>query len=312
MIEIKASENRQIRPNPVPIIAIPSPGVWPKPFPFGQSLPGARLPVATLFVNLGPPPAKVLHQAGIDEAEEDDDDAKRQARVERGAEGHGVLCPPGTGASLDVVVEDVADEGPDGEVETRGRGDPGHGAQYHGQVDLPDDAALLVAAVEPERDGEEGAQGEAPHEGAVHGARAEELVDADDAPEDGAVEVDAGDGAGEAVEGGGGAESLDVDEHPVQDADLSNGGDQCRHDLDSEHDPGRDLHVVAELEVGGKLDPLGGGDVSVRDKYHVGYWAAWEHCAANELADEVDAAMLVRNSHNNAIWYKEDCAYSKR
>ena len=38
---------------------------------------------------------------------------------------------------------------------------------------------------------------------------------ADDAPEDGAVEVDAGEGAGEAVGGGGVAEVGDGGEHPV-------------------------------------------------------------------------------------------------
>ena len=44
---------------------------------------------------------------------------------------------------------------------------------------------------------------------------AEEVLRADYAPEDGAVEVDAGDGADQAVDGFGGADVGDVGEHPV-------------------------------------------------------------------------------------------------
>ena len=38
--------------------------------------------------------------------------------------------------------------------------------------------------------------------------------------------MDAGDGAGEAVDGVGGADVGDVDEHPVQDGDLDDAGDE--------------------------------------------------------------------------------------
>lgn len=113
----------------------------------------ASLPVAPLLVDLGAPPAKVLDPAGVYKDEEDNDDAKGQARVERGAERHGVLGPPGVCAALDEVVEEEADEGPDGEVEPRGGGDPAHGAEDDGQVDFAEEAVLLAAAVEPQRDG---------------------------------------------------------------------------------------------------------------------------------------------------------------
>lgn len=261
-----------------------------------------------MLVDLGAPPAKVLHPPGVYEDEEDNDDAKGQARVERGAEGHGVLAPPGVCAALDEVVEEEADEGPDGEVEPRGGGDPAHGAEDDGQVDLAEEAVLLAAAVEPQRDGQEGAEGEAPDEGAVDCRGAEELAGADDAPEDGAVEVHAGNGAGEAVDGLGGADAADVCKHPVEDADLGDGGDEGGDDLDEEHDARRDLHVVAELEVGGELDALGGGDVAVGDEDHVGNGAAGEGDAADELADEVDAAVLVGDGHDDAVGDEEDGA----
>lgn len=266
------------------------------------------LPVAALLVDLGAPPAEALHPAGVYEDEEDNDDTESEARVEGGAEGHSVLAPPGVCAALDEVVEEEADEGPDGEVEPRGGRDPAHGAKDDGQVDLADEAVLLAAAVEPGGDGQEGAEREAPDEGAVDCAGAKELAGPDDAPEDGAVEVDAGDGAGEAVDGLGGADAPDVGEHPVEDADLGDGGDERSGDLDGEHDARRDLHVVAELEVGGELDALGRGDVAIGDEDHVGDGAAGEGDAADELADEVDAAVLVGDGHDDAVGDEEDGA----
>lgn len=113
----------------------------------------AGLPVASLLVDFGAPPAEILHPPRIYKDEEDDDDAKGQAGVQRGAERHGVLAPPGVGAALDEVVEEEADEGPDGEVEPRGGGDPAHGTEDDGQVDFAEETVFLVAAVEPQWDG---------------------------------------------------------------------------------------------------------------------------------------------------------------
>ena len=76
----------------------------------------------------------------------------------------------------------------------------------------------------------------------------------------------AGEGAGEAVDGGWGAEVGDVGEGPVQDADLDDAGDEGGGQLDFEEELGRDLHVVAEFEVRGEFDTLRGGDVAVGDK----------------------------------------------
>ena len=40
--------------------------------------------------------------------------------------------------------------------------------------------------------------------------------------------------------------------------------------------------------------------------YHVGDGPAWEDYAADELADEVETAVLVRDGHDYADWYEED------
>ena len=74
-------------------------------------------------------------------------------------------------------------------------------------------------------------------------------------------------------------------EHPVQHADLRHAADQRRRHLDREELLRRDLHVVAELEVGGELDALGRRDVAVGDEDHVGHGPAGEDDAADQLAD---------------------------
>lgn len=81
----------------------------------------------------------------------------------------------------------------------------------------------------------------------VEGAFAEEAPGADDAPEDTAVEVDARDGAGEAVDSFRRADPRDVGEHPVQNGDLGDAGDEGGDHLDGEEDFRGDFHVVAQL-----------------------------------------------------------------
>ena len=143
-------------------------------------------------------------------------------------------------------IEEQADECPDGEVETGGGRDPAQTAEDDGEVYLaPRAAGGAAAADEPDEDRGDEADWECPDQRSVEGVLAEEAVRADDAPEDGAVEVHAGDGADEAVDCLGGAEVGDVGEHPVEDADLDDAGDEGGGDLDFEEEFGRDFHVVA-------------------------------------------------------------------
>lgn len=213
-----------------------------------QSLIRAAQPITPLLVDPGAPPLQHSQPApaGIEEAEEDNDDAERKTRIQRRGQRHGVLGPPGRGAAAQVRVEEEADEGPDGEVEARGRRDPAQAAEENGQVDpAPRAAGPAAAADEPDEDRRHEADEEGPDERSVEGVVAEEALRAYDAPEDGAVEVHACDGAGEAVDRFWRADVGDVREHPVQDADLDDAGDEGRGDLDFEEEFGRDLHVVA-------------------------------------------------------------------
>ncbi len=119
-----------------------------------------------------------------------------------------------------MVVEEVAHERPDGEVQARGGWDPRHGPEDDGQVHLADETVSLVPAVEPEWDGEDGTQWEAPDEGTINGIGTEEFTYANDAPENGPIEVNTGNGTGEAVDSLRCAQSSDVGKHPVQHTDL--------------------------------------------------------------------------------------------
>lgn len=65
---------------------------------------------------------------------------------------------------------------------------------------------------------------------------------------------------------------------------------------------------MAEFEVGGELDTLGGGDVAIGDEEHVCDGAAGEDGTADELADEVDAGVLVGDGHDDAVGDEEDGA----
>jgi hypothetical protein len=62
---------------------------------------------------------------------------------------------------------------------------------------------------------------------------------------------------------------------------------------------------VAELEVGREFEALRRSDVSVGCKDHVGNRTPREGDTADELADEIEAALLVCDGHDYANGYEE-------
>ena len=216
--------------------------------PRRQRLVGTALPIAPLFENPRAPPLQLVQPSppGIQETKEHDHDPEGQTRVQRRGKRHGVFAPPGRGAPAQVRVEEEADERPDREVETRGRRYPAQTAKEDGQVDFaPQAAGGAAAADEPDEDRGDEADEEGPDQRPVEGAFAEAALRADYAPEDTAIEVDAGYGACEAVDCLRGADVGDVGEHPVQDADLDDAGDEGGGYLHFEEEFRGDLHVVA-------------------------------------------------------------------
>ena len=78
----------------------------------------------------------------------------------------------------------------------------------------------------------------------------------------------------------------DIREHPRLNAELHGAGDNCGDDLCPEHRPRRDLHVVAELEVGREGERLGHGDVTPGLEHHHRDGAAGEGVADDEFRDD--------------------------
>lgn len=65
---------------------------------------------------------------------------------------------------------------------------------------------------------------------------------------------------------------------------------------------------MAELKIGGKLETLGGCDVTISGEDHICYWATGERCTANQLANEVETALLVGDCHDDADGNEQNCA----
>ena len=83
-----------------------------------------------------------------------------------------------------------------------------------------------------------------------------------------------------------GAHALNVREHPCLNTELDSAGDDGGDDLRPEHGAWRNLHVMAELEVGGELQRLGHRDVPPCLEHHHGDGASGERVADDQLRDD--------------------------
>ena len=102
------------------------------------------------------------------------------------------------------------------------------------------------------------------------------------------------------------AEARNVDEHPVKNTNLCQTRDEGSHHLNVKEKLWRDLHVMPELEIGGELNPLSRTDVAVGYKNHIRYGTTGEYNTANELADEVETAVLIGDGHDDGYGQEHD------
>lgn len=63
---------------------------------------------------------------------------------------------------------------------------------------------------------------------------------------------------------------------------------------------------MAEFQVRREFYALGGADIGVGHKDHVRDRAAGKYGATEELADQIETAVLVGDSHDKTDWYKEN------
>ncbi len=96
------------------------------------------------------------------------------------------------------------------------------------------------------------------------------------------------------------ADVFNVREHPCLHTELRRPREHRRDHLAPEHRARRDLHVVAEFEVRDELDGLEHGDVSPRLEQHHRDGSAREHVPDDELGDDVEPNLLVRDSLDHA------------
>ena len=265
-----------------------------------------------MFVNLSTPPFEASHPSRIYEAEKDKNNAKSKTRVESGTQSHGVLRPPGVGTSFDMIVENIADHGPDREIETSRRRYPRHSTENDREVDFADETVPLVAAIQPQRDWKNGANRETPNKYAVNGVRAEKLIHTDYSPKNRPVEMNPGDRTSESIHGLRGAKTTNICEHPIEDPNLCERGNKGGNNLNREHDAWWNFHVVAQFQIRGKLNALSGGDVAVSDEYHIGNGTAGKDGATHKLTDEVNRRMLVRYRHYDTVGNEEDRSDAQR
>ncbi len=172
-----------------------------------------------------------------------------------------------------------------------------------GEQGLLEVAEPAVGELEAEQVGGDGAHEadeEEEAEGVVDLAGGELARGADDTPDDAGGAEHLGGGADEAVLLRGVAHVLDVGEHPRLDAELRGAGDDGGDDLAPEHRLGRDLHVVAELEIGGEGERLRHGDVTPGLEQHHGDGASGEAVTDDQLGDDVQANLLIRDSLDHA------------
>ena len=173
-----------------------------------------------LFVNFRTPPLEVAYPTGVHNAKEDDHNTKCEPRVQGRAKHHVVLLPPRVPPVANLVVEDVTHNRPNGEVESSSRRNPAQATEHDGEIDLTQDGLAAATGEIPEYDGCDGADGEGPDQVLVESARTEEFSWSDDTPENTSVEVNAGDGAVVTVDGRGCADTGDVVQHPIENANL--------------------------------------------------------------------------------------------
>lgn len=209
------------------------------------------------------------------EGEDDDDGGDGEADVEAGGGDVVEAHPPAAVAVPDVLVEDEADDAPGEVVERGGGGDAVAAAEDERGGEVAEGRAGEGAGEGVEEDGGQGAGQPEVLQVGVQGARGEDALRADEAPDDRGVEEDAPVGAVELAALVFGADVRDrAAEGPFEHPDLHDagpdGGDGLRH----EHGSPWDLHILAEFEILGEVEALSHGDVAVGLEEHHGHRTA--------------------------------------
>ena len=87
---------------------------------------------------------------------------------------------------------------------------------------------------------------------------------------------------------------------PALNHDDDETGDRAGGDLRDKHDSGRDLHVMAKLQVTGEVEGLLRHDGAVNLEDHHGNGLSWDHVARDEFGKDVKGQLLVGNREQDS------------
>ena len=165
---------------------------------------------------------------------------------------------------------------------------------------------LPPPAEEVERDREEGTSEEKPQETAVHGAGTEHLLGSKSTPDDCSGEGSVNTGAGEVIPLLRRANIRDLRHLVVEDSRADETGNKSSEHLGAEGDPRRNVNVVSELEILGKVEGVRGGNVSIGLEIHHRVGVTGEPETTEQLGDNIEGHLDVGNSLDYATRNAED------
>ena len=165
---------------------------------------------------------------------------------------------------------------------------------------------LPLLAKEVERNWEEGASEEKPHETIVDGTRAKHPLGSEGTPEDSSGEATIGSRAGEVVLLAGCANVRDLRHLVVEDSRRNKTGNEGGDHLAIESDPRRDVGIMGELEILGETEGVPSGDVSVGPKEIHAVGVTGEPETAEQLGNDVEDYLYVGDSLDDATGNTKD------
>ena len=155
-------------------------------------------------------------------------------------------------------------------------------------------------------DGQNGSNGEAPQESIIDGTRAEHFLWTESAPKDGSGEERVVPRAGKVILLTGQTDVGNLRHLVVEDRRADEGGDESRPHLTVECDPWSDVNIVGELEVLSEVESLRGRDVTVGFEIIHGSGVTGEPETAEQLSDDVQGNLDVRDGHDDTARNTED------
>lgn len=175
---IKKQKKKKNQPSPPPS----APGIRPKVITVSDHLQRRTEPVGSHVADIIAPPAEI--DTRIVKAKEDKEGRDSQSGIQSSREQVIILGPPGAIPALEPVLKGQAEKGP-GHVVAGGGGGDGRGGRHDdGDVHVAHPRVGVAASGGVDDDGEEGADEEEVEHGVVKGAVGEELLRADETPED--------------------------------------------------------------------------------------------------------------------------------